>query len=205
MATRFSRGSERPVLALSVEDHMLKREPVASALVALMAAIALSGCAGGNVVPTSAATTTNAQVSSDAASTPTVEATAAEAAAQAVEAAKAEAKAKAAAAILTAQTATKVKTTGGITINGAGAVLPNHARTPGATNPSVTQATIGQTICVSGWTATIRPSSPYTTGIKVEQLATRYTYKGAAANGDYEAGQLIALELGGAPVANANR
>jgi Protein of unknown function (DUF3761) len=183
---------------------MLKRVPVASALVALMAAIALSGCAGGNVVPTSAATTTSAQVSSDAASTPTVEATAAGAVAQAVEAAKAEAKAKAAAAILTAQTATKGKTTGGITINGAGAVLPNHARTPGATNPSVTQANIGHTICVSGWTATIRPFSSATTALKVEQLATGYTYKGDTATGDYEEDHLISLELGGAPSSEAN-
>jgi DNA-binding CsgD family transcriptional regulator len=39
---------------------------------------------------------------------------------------------------------------------------PRLALTPGAYNPAVTQATIGRTICVSGWTATIRPSSSYT-------------------------------------------
>ena len=31
--------------------------------------------------------------------------------------------------------------------------------TPGVVNPDVTQATIGSTICVSGWTSTIRPGS----------------------------------------------
>ncbi|MGW4529241.1 hypothetical protein [Amycolatopsis sp. NPDC004378] len=35
--------------------------------------------------------------------------------------------------------------------------LPDPACTPGALNPDVTQASIGSTICVSGWTATIRP------------------------------------------------
>ena len=94
--------------------------------------------------------------------------------------------------------------TGGITINAAGAILPNSARTPGALNPSVTQATIGRTICVTGWTSTIRPSSSVTTGIKVAQLASGYTYKGDTATGDYEEDHLISLELGGAPSAEAN-
>jgi Protein of unknown function (DUF3761) len=94
--------------------------------------------------------------------------------------------------------------TGGITVNPAGAVLPNSARTPGAVNPSVSQANIGRTICVSGWTATIRPDSSYTTELKVQQLASGYTYKGDTAKGDYEEDHLISLELGGAPSAEAN-
>jgi Excalibur calcium-binding domain len=94
--------------------------------------------------------------------------------------------------------------TGGITVNSAGAVLPNSARTPGAINTSVTQATIGRTICVSGWTTTVRPSSSVTTSLKVAQLASGYTYKGDTANGDYEEDHLISLELGGAPSAEAN-
>ena len=94
--------------------------------------------------------------------------------------------------------------TGGILVNAAGAVLPNSARTPGALNPSVTQATIGRTICVTGWTATIRPSSSVTTGLKVAQLASGYTYRGDTATGDYEEDHLISLELGGAPSAEAN-
>jgi Protein of unknown function (DUF3761) len=94
--------------------------------------------------------------------------------------------------------------TGGITVNAAGAVLPNSARTPGGINPSVTQATIGRTICVTGWTSTVRPSSSVTTTLKVAQLASGYTYKGDTATGDYEEDHLISLELGGAPSAEAN-
>jgi Protein of unknown function (DUF3761) len=97
-----------------------------------------------------------------------------------------------------------VPRTGGITVNAAGAVLPNSARTPGAINPTVTQATIGRTICVTGWTSTIRPSSSVTTSLKVAQLASGYTYKGDTATGDYEEDHLISLELGGAPSAEAN-
>ena len=92
----------------------------------------------------------------------------------------------------------------GITINAAGAVLPNSARTPGAINTAVTQASIGQTICVTGWTSTVRPSSSVTTSLKVAQLASGYTYKGDTATGDYEEDHLISLELGGAPSAEAN-
>jgi Protein of unknown function (DUF3761) len=94
--------------------------------------------------------------------------------------------------------------TGAINVNAAGAVLPNSARTPGATNPSVTQASIGRTICVTGWTSTIRPSSSVTTALKVAQLASRYAYKGDTTTGDYEEDHLISLELGGAPSAEAN-
>jgi Protein of unknown function (DUF3761) len=94
--------------------------------------------------------------------------------------------------------------TGGITVNPAGAVLPNSARTPGAINPAITQATIGRTICVTGWTSTVRPSSSVTTSLKVAQLASGYTYKGDTATGDYEEDHLISLELGGAPSAEAN-
>src|SRR5664279_2671324 len=95
-------------------------------------------------------------------------------------------------------------TIGGITVNAAGAVLPNHARTPGAVHPSVSQANIGQTICVSGWTATIRPPASFTTRLKKEQLASGYTYKGDRATKDYEEDHLISLEIGGAPSAEAN-
>jgi len=57
---------------------------------------------------------------------------------------------------------------------------------------------------VSGWTATIRPDSSSTTELKVQQLASGYTYKGDTAKGDYEEDHLISLELGGAPSAKAN-
>jgi hypothetical protein len=39
------------------------------------------------------------------------------------------------------------------------------------TNPDVTQDTIDSTICVSGWTSTVRPPSSYTTALKIQQIA----------------------------------
>lgn len=43
-----------------------------------------------------------------------------------------------------------------------------------AINPAVTQSNIRTTICVSGWTATIRPPDTYTTLLKLEQLAVMF-------------------------------
>jgi hypothetical protein len=61
----------------------------------------------------------------------------------------------------------------------------------------VTQATIGSTICVSGWTATIRPSSSFTTALKIKQIV-QYGYSDTQTS-SYEEDHLISLELGGAP------
>ncbi len=74
---------------------------------------------------------------------------------------------------------------------------PDPTFTPGAFNPAVTQATIGSTICVSGWTATVRPPSSYTTSLKVEQIG-EYGYTDTRTS-SYEEDHLIPLELGGAP------
>jgi hypothetical protein len=74
---------------------------------------------------------------------------------------------------------------------------PDRILTPGALNPAVTQATIGSTICVSGWTATIRPSSSYTTHLKTQQIVS-YGYSDTSTSA-YEEDHLISLELGGAP------
>jgi hypothetical protein len=92
---------------------------------------------------------------------------------------------------------------GGDVING-GVVLPNRRRTPGAINPAVTPANIASTICVAGWTATIRPSSSYTTGLKVQQLSTGYAYHGDTHTSDYEEDHLISLELGGSATSPKN-
>ena len=92
----------------------------------------------------------------------------------------------------------------GVTINAAGAVMPNSAVTPGEINPAVTEANIGQTICVPGWTTTVRPPESFTAALKQAQLTAGYTYKGDTAVSDYEEDHLIALELGGAPTAVAN-
>ena len=76
--------------------------------------------------------------------------------------------------------------------------LPNATYTPGSTNPAVTQANIQKTICVSGYTATIRPPSSYTTALKTRQLATYYKGNCTAATG-CEEDHLISLEIGGNP------
>lgn len=64
-------------------------------------------------------------------------------------------------------------------------------------NPAVTQASIGTTVCVAGWTDTVRPPSSYTTALKAGQLAAR-----GVTNPDlsaYEEDHLVPLALGGAP------
>ena len=97
-----------------------------------------------------------------------------------------------------------VDTTGGITINADGAVLPDPSRTPGGINAAVTQANIASTICTAGWTSTVRPDSTLTTALKKQQLASGYAYHGDTATADYEEDHLISLELGGAPNAAIN-
>ncbi|MEV5277986.1 hypothetical protein [Streptomyces sp. NPDC051994] len=75
--------------------------------------------------------------------------------------------------------------------------LPDSVCTPGAWNPDVTQDTIKSTICVSGWTSTVRPPTSYTNPLKVQQIAA-YGYSDTSTS-DYEEDHLIPLELGGAP------
>ncbi|MFF4185024.1 hypothetical protein ACFYZ9_17670 [Streptomyces sp. NPDC001691] len=75
--------------------------------------------------------------------------------------------------------------------------LPDPVCQPGAYNPSVTQSTIGSTICVSGWTSTVRPPTSYTNPLKVQQIAA-YGYSDTS-TADYEEDHLVPLELGGAP------
>jgi hypothetical protein len=68
--------------------------------------------------------------------------------------------------------------------------------TPGVRNAAVTQANIGSTICRSGWTKTVRPSTSYTNGLKRTDL-TQYGLTGPMSA--YELDHLIPLELGGNP------
>lgn len=70
------------------------------------------------------------------------------------------------------------------------------ARTPGVLNPDVTQATIGSTVCVRGWTRTVRPPTSYTNALKVKQMR-EYGVGGSLS--DYQEDHLISLELGGHP------
>jgi hypothetical protein len=75
-------------------------------------------------------------------------------------------------------------------------VLPSPTLTPGSLNPDVTQATIGSTICVRGWTRTIRPPSNFTSALKGAQMAT---YRLTGSPSDYQEDHLVSLELGGHP------
>lgn len=73
--------------------------------------------------------------------------------------------------------------------------------TPGATNPDVTQANIGSTVCVPNWTQTVRPPTSYTNLLKSTQMAERHLPGSPA---DYEEDHLIALAIGGNPTSHAN-
>lgn len=73
---------------------------------------------------------------------------------------------------------------------------PDHTCTPGVLNPAVTQATISKTICVSGWTKTVRPPVSYTNPLKL-QLMKAYGDTDSPAN--YELDHFVPLELGGHP------
>jgi hypothetical protein len=75
-------------------------------------------------------------------------------------------------------------------------VVADPVRTPGVLNPDVTQDTIGSTICVVGWTRTVRPSTEYTNALKRKQMRA-YREPGAASA--YQEDHLISLELGGHP------
>ena len=76
------------------------------------------------------------------------------------------------------------------------AVVASWTLTPGVRNPDVTQATIRSTICVHGWTRTIRPPSDYTSRLKLEQMRA-YGLRGGPH--DFQEDHLISLELGGHP------
>jgi hypothetical protein len=75
--------------------------------------------------------------------------------------------------------------------------LPDHVCTPGVADPRVTQDNIQTTICVSGYTKTVRPPAAYTTSLKKQQMVA-YEYPDTNA-ADYEEDHLIPLELGGHP------
>ena len=79
--------------------------------------------------------------------------------------------------------------------------LPDLRCTPGAVNPQVTQGDIASTICVSGYTSSIRPPESVTEPEKAASAAA-YGYTGPFHTAEYD--HLIPLELGGDPNDAAN-
>src|ERR1700730_16865578 len=77
--------------------------------------------------------------------------------------------------------------------------LPIRALTPGLTDPRVTQNNIKTTICVSGYTATVRPPVSYTNQLKADQLKDPKYHDADHTMAHYEEDHLIPLELGGRP------
>ena len=75
--------------------------------------------------------------------------------------------------------------------------LPDLLCTPGAFNPAVKQSTIRTTICVSGWTATVRPPTSYTNRLKVQGIRD-YGYADKRLS-SYEEDHLVPLAVGGSP------
>jgi len=71
-----------------------------------------------------------------------------------------------------------------------------------ALNPSVTQSTIQQTICVAGYTATVRPPSSYTNVVKKSLLVLAGIPLSAIH--DYELDHIIPLAIGGHPSNSRN-
>jgi len=75
--------------------------------------------------------------------------------------------------------------------------LPDPSFTPGAISAEVTQQNIHSTICVKGYTKTIRPPAHYTNKLKKRQMR-EYGYEDRNPK-HYEEDHLIALSIGGAP------
>lgn len=80
--------------------------------------------------------------------------------------------------------------------------LPDLRLTPGVTNPEITQANVRETVCIKGFTKTIRPPAYYTNHLKKLQIR-QYGYADRNPR-DYEEDHLIALSLGGSPTDERN-
>ena len=73
--------------------------------------------------------------------------------------------------------------------------LPDSSCTPGDRDPRVTPGTLADTICVKGWSKSVRPAKNVTDQIKRERMAA---YGVEPPAGQYELDHLIPIELGGA-------
>ncbi|PZR67556.1 MAG: hypothetical protein DLM66_10885 [Candidatus Dormiibacter spiritus] len=79
--------------------------------------------------------------------------------------------------------------------------LPNPDLTPGMADAKVTQQTLKTTVCVGGYTKTVRPPPAYTDQLKKQQMR-EYGRPGKAS--DYQEDHLIPLGLGGSPTDTRN-
>jgi len=75
--------------------------------------------------------------------------------------------------------------------------LPNPLITPGAIDPAITSQNLQSTVCVRGYTATVRPDKRVTNRLKREQIR-QYRYSDTDPR-NYEQDHLIPLSLGGNP------
>lgn len=83
-----------------------------------------------------------------------------------------------------------------------GADLPNMQLTPGLINESINQQNIQSTVCLKGFTKTIRPPASYTNKLKKIQII-EYGYDNKNPK-DYEEDHLIPLSIGGHPTDSLN-
>ena len=81
-------------------------------------------------------------------------------------------------------------------------VLPDPSCTPGVIDERVTQENVQSTICVSGYTRTVRPSTSYTNRLKRQGILD-YGYEDTNPQ-HYEEDHLVPLELGGHPTDPGN-
>ncbi|HEY3115363.1 MAG TPA: hypothetical protein VGK54_01340 [Chloroflexota bacterium] len=94
--------------------------------------------------------------------------------------------------------AARAKTSECISENG----LPDHDCTPGSVDSRVGADNVRSTICISGYTRTVRPPESVTFRIKQAQIQA-YGLQGRPLS-EFELDHLIPLELGGAPDDVAN-
>jgi hypothetical protein len=96
------------------------------------------------------------------------------------------------------RTPTSTASGGCSSVNG----LPDPSCTPGSIDGNVTQDNIQSTICVPGYSSSVRPPVSYTEPLKLESIK-QYGYNDTSPS-DYEFDHLIPLELGGNPTATSN-
>jgi hypothetical protein len=87
-----------------------------------------------------------------------------------------------------------------LALQGGPVIYPNRFITPGETNPAITQATIGQTICSKHWSTKSVRDTQSTPAQKAGQYAAYHIVKpkqNSGQNQTCELDHLVSLELGG--------